>query len=258
MNDRPEGVRYRQANRTLSAMVEASTSKERGMIQVEVWSDIVCPWCYIGKRRLERALSAFPGDVTVEWRSFQLDPTTPTGDPRPVAESLAARKGFSPAQVRGMFAHVTRIAAEEGLAYDFDRARTANTLDAHRLLHFAKAHGKQSELKERLMQAYFTEGADVGDQAVLARLAGEVGLDEVAAKQALADGGYLNEVHEDIATARAYGINGVPFFVFNSRIGVSGAQPLEVFEQALRQSSLTVLGTPASADGACTDDSCAI
>ncbi|GAA2597324.1 protein disulfide isomerase FrnE [Dactylosporangium fulvum] len=226
------------------------------MIQVEVWSDIVCPWCYIGKRRLERALSDFTGEVTVEWRSFQLDPSTPVGDPRPVAESLAVRKGLSPTQVREMFAHVTRIAAEEGLAYDFDRVRTANTLDAHRLLHFAKAHGKQGELKERLMRSYFTEGGDVGDQAVLAGLAGEVGLDEVAAKQALAEGAYADAVQEDITTARAYGITGVPFFVFDRRLGVSGAQPLEVFQQALQQSSLTVLGSPDA--GSCDDDSCAI
>ncbi|GGM75648.1 DsbA family oxidoreductase [Dactylosporangium sucinum] len=229
------------------------------MIQVEVWSDIVCPWCYIGKRRLERALATLDGadgGVSVEWRSFLLDPSTPTGDPRTVAESLAARKGLSQAQVRGMFAHVTGIAAEEGLRYDFDRARTVNTLDAHRLLHFGKAGGKQGELKERLMRAYFTEGADVGDHAVLAGLAGEVGLDEVAAKQALTDGSYADGVAEDIATARAYGISGVPFFVFNGRLGVSGAQPVEIFQQALRQSSLTVLGSP-DAD-ACTEDSCAI
>lgn len=227
------------------------------MIQVEVWSDIVCPWCYIGKRRLETALSRFDGEVTVEWRSFQLDPSTPVGDPRTVGESLAARKGLSAAQVKGMFAHVTQIAADEGLAYDFDRARTANTFDAHRLLHFAKPHGLQAALQERLMHAYFTEGADIGDQAVLAGLAGAVGLDEVAAKQALAEGSHEADVHEDIATARAYGISGVPFFVFNQRIGVSGAQPAEVFDQALRQSSLTIVGSP-STDEACTDDSCAI
>ncbi len=227
------------------------------MIQVEVWSDIVCPWCYIGKRRLETALSRFDGEVTVEWRSFQLDLSTPVGDPRTVGESLAARKGLSAAQVKGMFAHVTEIAAAEGLAYDFDRARTANTFDAHRLLHFAKPHGLQEALQERLMHAYFTEGADIGDQAVLAGLAGAVGLDEVAAKQALADGSHEADVHSDIATARAYGISGVPFFVFNQRVGVSGAQPVEVFDQALRQSSLTILGSPAAGD-ACTDDSCAI
>ncbi|WP_433613863.1 DsbA family oxidoreductase [Dactylosporangium sp. CA-139114] len=234
------------------------------MIQIEVWSDIVCPWCYIGKRRLERALANHPGEVSVEWRSFQLDPSTPSGDPRTVGESLAARKGLSPSQVKGMFAHVTAIAAEEGLAYDFDRARTANTLDAHRLLHFAKANGRQGELKERLLRAYFTEGADVGDHTVLASLAAETGLDEVAAKQALTDGSYAEDVEADIAQAREYGISGVPFFVFNQRLGVSGAQPLEVFEQALAQSSLTVLRAPsgssssATASGECTDDSCAI
>jgi predicted DsbA family dithiol-disulfide isomerase len=166
-----------------------------------------------------------------------------------------------------MFAHVTGIAAQEGLEYDFDRARTANTLDAHRLLHFAKAHGRQGEVKERLMRAYFTEGADVGDHTVLASLAADTGLDEVAAKQALADGSYAEDVAADIAQAREYGISGVPFFVFNERIGVSGAQPREVFEQALRQSSLTMLHAPAGssaddasreASGECTDDSCAI
>ncbi|GAA2346367.1 DsbA family oxidoreductase [Dactylosporangium salmoneum] len=226
------------------------------MIQIDVWSDIVCPWCYIGKRRLERALEGFDGEVSVQWHSFQLDPSTPVGDPRPVGESLAARHGLSAAQVQGMFARVTGIAAEEGLSYDFSRARTANTLDAHRLLHFAKAHGRQGELKERLMHAYFTEGADVADHATLAELAAAAGLDEVAAKQALAEGSHAEDVEADIALARAYGISGVPFFVFNERLGVSGAQPLEVFQQALRQSSLTVLGSP-SAD-ACTDDSCAI
>jgi len=226
------------------------------MIQVEVWSDIVCPWCYIGKRRLERALSAFDGEVAVEYRSYQLDPSTPTGDSRPVAESLAARKGLSAAQVRGMFAHVTGIAAEEGLTYDFTRARTVNTLDAHRLLHFAKAHGRQAELKEQLMHGYFTEGADIGDHAVLAGLAAKAGLDEVAAEQSLADGSYATDVREDIDIARAYGISGVPFFVFNGRIGVSGAQPLEVFTQALSQSSLTMPAAPT--DGESTDDACAI
>ncbi|WP_432835536.1 DsbA family oxidoreductase [Dactylosporangium sp. CA-092794] len=232
------------------------------MIQIEVWSDIVCPWCYIGKRRLERALEGFDGEVSVEWRSFQLDPSTPIGDSRPVGESLAARKGLSAAQVQGMFAHVTGIAAQEGLRYDFGRARTANTLDAHRLLQFAKVNGHQPELKERLMKAYFTEGADVADHATLASLAGEAGLDEVAAKQALADGSYAAEVQADFAQARAYGINGVPFFVFDQRIGVSGAQPLEVFAQALQQSSLTMLRSPSSSSsasaGECTDDSCAI
>jgi len=228
-------------------------------LMIEVWSDIVCPWCYIGKRRLERALARFDGEVSVEWRSFQLDPSTPVGDPRPVAESLAARKGLSAAQVQGMFGHVTAIAAQEGLVYDFGRARTANTLDAHRLLHFAKAHGRQGEVKERLMHAYFTEGADVADHSVLAGLAAETGLDAVAAKEALAGGAYAQEVEEDIAQARAYGISGVPFFVFDQRLGVSGAQPLEVFEQALRQSSLTMLGaTGKQSDGECTDDSCAI
>ena len=232
------------------------------MLQIEVWSDIVCPWCYIGKRRLETALAELgpAAEVEVTWRSFILDPSTPAGDPRPIRESLAARKGLSDPQVREMFARVTQIAAGEGLHYDFDRARTAPTTDAHRILHFAKAHGRQAELKERLMHAYFTEGADVADHTALAGLAAEAGLDEVAAKQALADGSYAADVEADIAQARAYGISGVPFFVFDQRIGVSGAQPVEVFAQALRQSALTMITPPksAAAAGECDDDSCAI
>jgi predicted DsbA family dithiol-disulfide isomerase len=204
------------------------------VIEIEVWADIVCPWCYIGKRRLETALSQFDGPVSVEWRSFQLDPETPVGDPQQVIDWLGAKPGLSPARVREMFTHVTELAAAEGLAFDFDRARTANTLDAHRLLHFAKANGLQAELKERLLHAYFVEGADVGDRAVLAGLAGSAGLDEAAARQALADDAYAADVAQDIDQARVYGISGVPFFVLNKKVGLSGAQPVEVFLKALR------------------------
>jgi predicted DsbA family dithiol-disulfide isomerase len=209
------------------------------VIKIEVWADIVCPWCYIGKRRLEAALAAFDQPVSVEWRSFQLDPSTPVGDPQMVIDWLGAKPGFTPDRVREMFAHVTELAAAEGLALDFDRARTANTFDAHRVLHFAKAHGRQAELQERIMHAHFTEGADVADRAVLAGLAGSVGLDEAAARQALADGAYESDVEKDIAQARAYGISGVPFFVLNQQVGLSGAQPVEVFAKALRKVSST-------------------
>ncbi|NJC70051.1 DsbA family oxidoreductase [Planosporangium thailandense] len=227
---------------------------------VEIWSDVVCPWCYIGKRRFERALESFPGEVTTVWRSFQLDPEAPAHEDRPLVESFAARKGLSESQVRAMFAQVTEVAAGEGLAYDFDRVRAANTLDAHRLLHFARAFGAQGELKERLLRAYFTEGEQVGDLEVLARLAGEVGLDAAQARTALESGAYADGVHEDFRTAREFGITSVPFFVFDRRFAVSGAQPVEVFTRALEAAAAEASTVDATdADGrACDDDSCAV
>ncbi|MGC9671249.1 DsbA family oxidoreductase [Planosporangium sp. 12N6] len=243
------------------------------MITVEIWSDVVCPWCYIGKRRFEQALATFEGDVEVVWRSFQLDPEAPAREEGGFAESFAARKGFGVDQVRAMFANVTEVAAGEGLAYDFDRVRGTNTFDAHRLLHFAAAHGRQGELKERLLRAYFTEGEQLGDPEVLARLAAEVGLDAEQARRALDGGAHADDVRADIDTARAFGVTGVPFFVFDRRIGVSGAQSTEVFTRALEMArEQTADGSsgagaapgastadPHGAAGhACDDDHCAV
>jgi predicted DsbA family dithiol-disulfide isomerase len=229
------------------------------MITVEIWSDVVCPWCYIGKRRFEQAVADFEPAVEIVWRSFQLDPEAPERDERPLAESFAARKGLTESQISGMFSHVTEIAAGEGLTYDYDRMRTVNTFDAHRLLHFAAAHGKQGELKERLLRAYFTEGEHVGDPEVLARLAVEVGLDGPAARKALDDGAYADEVGLDIETARAFGISGVPFFVFDRKFAVSGAQPAEVFTRALEAArEASDLDTAPAGGQVCDDDSCAV
>jgi predicted DsbA family dithiol-disulfide isomerase len=229
------------------------------MITVEIWSDVVCPWCYIGKRRFEQALADFEPDVDIVWRSFQLDPDSPTDEERGLVESFAARKGLGESQVRAMFAQVTEIAAGEGLAYDFDRVRAANTYDAHRLLHFAAAHGRQGELKERLLRAYFTEGEQVGDPEVLTRLAAEVGLDATQARRALADGAYTDEVRADIETAQAFGITGVPFFVFDRKFAVSGAQPTEVFTRALNAAlEESAMDAPHAAGHVCDDDSCTV
>jgi predicted DsbA family dithiol-disulfide isomerase len=227
------------------------------MITVEIWSDVVCPWCYIGKRRFERALADFEQPVDIVWRSFQLDPEAPVREDGGFAESFAARKGLEVGHVRSMFTHVTEVAAGEGLAYDFDRVHGANTFDAHRLLHLAAAQGRQGELKERLLRAYFTEGEWIGDRAVLARLASEVGLDEAEARRALEDGAYADEVHADIQTARSFGISGVPFFVFDRTFGVSGAQPVEVFTRAL-EAAREASTVDASAGEACDDGSCAV
>jgi len=209
---------------------------DRPPLRVDVWSDIVCPWCYIGKRRFERALDAFPEDsVQVVWRSFELDPTAPTEPAGPLDEELARKYGTTLEQARGMMDHMTRTAADEGLTFDFDHARRGNTLDAHRLLHFAAREGIQSAMKERLLAAYMTEGRPVSDRDELAALAAEVGLDSAAVRAMLDTNAFVTDVRADQDEARRLGIRGVPFFVLDGRYGVSGAQPAEHLVEALRQ-----------------------
>jgi predicted DsbA family dithiol-disulfide isomerase len=205
-------------------------------VRIEVWSDVVCPWCYIGKRRLEKALAEFEhaDEVEVEWRSFQLDPTHPKGLRQPVYESLAAKTGGSTAQVKGMTDRVKAIGAEEGLAYDFDRAVVVNTVDAHRITHLAKTHGLGSAMHERLLRAYFIEAELVDDPETLVRLAVEVGVPADEASRVLAGDEYAGDVAADGREARALGANGVPFFVLDRAYGISGAQPVAAFQQALQ------------------------
>ncbi|MFY1692688.1 DsbA family oxidoreductase [Plantactinospora sp. WMMB782] len=204
-------------------------------MQLEVWSDIVCPWCYLGKRRLETALGQFAhaDEVEVVWRSFQLDPSYPKGEPRPVPEALRAKLGASPAQVAAMQGHVTALAAEEGLDYQLDKSIMANTFDAHRLTHLAREYGLGTELHERLMRANLVEAENVDDADTLVRLATEVGVPADAARRVLSGDEYAAAVEADIAQARAFGANGVPFFVLDRRYGISGAQPVEAFLRAL-------------------------
>ena len=204
-------------------------------VLIEVFSDVVCPWCYIGKRRLEQALAEFPhaGDVQVLFRSFQLDPSTPEDSELSLEEMLSAKFGTSRDDARAMNQRVSDIAAAVGLHYHLAAAHTANTFDAHRLLHFAGTQGRQAELKERLMRAYFTEGRRIGDPAVLTEMAAEVGLDHGAAAAVLAADDYADDVRADLALARRFGANGVPFFVFDRRYGISGAQETDVFRQVL-------------------------
>jgi predicted DsbA family dithiol-disulfide isomerase len=202
-------------------------------IKVDVWSDIACPWCYIGKRKFEAGAAAFDGEVEVTYHSFELAPDTPVDFDGSEIDFLVKHKGLSAAQVEPMLDRVAGIAKEVGLEYDFDALQHTNTIKAHQLLHFAKQHGKQLELTERLLSAYFVEGRHVGRDQDLADLAQEVGLDREAALLALAENTYLDDVHADIDQARAYGINGVPFFVVDGRYGVSGAQPAETFTQVL-------------------------
>ena len=206
-------------------------------MHVEIWSDIACPWCYVGKRRFEAALAAFAhrDEVQVTWRSFELDPAAPAERERSGAEHLAAKYGMSVEQATAMNAQMTETAAAEGLDFRFDRQRGGSTFDAHRLVHLAAAHGRQDAMKERLMRAYFGEGELMSDHATLTRLAGEVGLpaDEVAAL--LAGDRFAAEVRDDERTAAGFGISGVPFFVVDRTIGASGAQSPEVLGELLRQ-----------------------
>ena len=201
-------------------------------IKIDIWSDIACPWCYIGKRNLEGGIAALgdesPG-VEIEYHSFELAPDTPVDFEGSEVDFLARHKGLPADRVHQMLQHVTGVAANAGLDYDFDALQHTKTLKAHELLHFAKEQGLQLELSERLFRAYFTEGRHVGRIDELVDLAAD------AAREALESGRFAAAVQADIAQAGAYGINGVPFFVIDGKYGVSGAQPAEVFSQVLTQ-----------------------
>jgi predicted DsbA family dithiol-disulfide isomerase len=230
-------------------------------VQIEVWSDVVCPWCYIGKRRLETALARFPhrDQVEVVWRSFQLDPTIPEGTTHPTRPELARKYGRSEDEMRAMQARVEQIAAEEGLSYALAEGVSGNTHLAHELLHLAEERGLGGEMKERLLHAHFEQGRSVFDVDALAVLAGEVGLDEAEVRAALADRRYRAAVDEDIATARLLGATGVPFFVVDRKYGAAGAQPAELLLQVIERAWADAhpLVTLPAADG-CTDDSCTV
>jgi predicted DsbA family dithiol-disulfide isomerase len=233
-------------------------------MNIEIWSDVVCPWCYIGKRRFETALAGFEhrDAVEVTWRSFQLDPASPTttaGDP---LERLAAKYGISRSDAERAQARVTANAATEGLDFHLDRARSGNTFDAHRLLHHARSAGKQPELKERLMAGYFVEGEAIGEPEVLTRLATDVGLEEATVREVLETGAFAAEVREDEQEARRLGITGVPFFVIDRTYGISGAQPpalvLSALQQAWLDSHPVTMVTVGGDEASCVDDSCAV
>lgn len=206
-------------------------------MQVEIWSDVICPWCYIGKRRFEMALADFAQQesVHVTWRSFELDPNSPRQRPGTLEEMLAKKYNVSLQQAAGMNARVTSLAKEVGLEYQLSKARPGNTFDAHRLLHFATSKQLGDRATERVMQAYFSESLPVGDRAALAHLAPEFDISESDALAMLNSDAYSPEVRADEARATKFHITGVPFFVFNEKSGISGAQPVEVFADALQQ-----------------------
>jgi predicted DsbA family dithiol-disulfide isomerase len=201
-------------------------------VKIEVWSDIVCPWCYIGKRRLETALADFDHPVEIEWKSFQLDPEFPRGKAIPVYDALAQKFGGGVEQVREMTGRVSALAEVEGLKYDFEHGVMVNTFDSHRLAHHAKSQGLGPEMHERLMRAQLIEGETLNDVDTLVRLAEELGVE--GAGPVVTSDKYTAEVEADIREARQLGATGVPFFVLDRKYGISGAQPAEVFAQALR------------------------
>jgi len=208
-------------------------------LRVDIWSDIACPWCYVGKRRIEAALKQFEhrDDVNIVWRSFELDPSAPPiRDPSVSFVARLARKYRSTeAEAEATLKRMTDAAAEDGLSLRFDQIRPGNTFDAHRLLHLALERGRQDPLKERLLLAYFTEGELMGEQSTLVRMGTEAGLDEAEARGVLDGDAYGQQVRDDQAEARERGINGVPFYLVADRIGVSGAQSPESLCHVLRQ-----------------------
>lgn len=204
-------------------------------MQVEIWSDIVCPWCYLGKRRFERALDDFDrrDNVQVVYRSFELDPTAPRGQTRPTVELLAAKYGMSKLQAEQAQRQMEQRAASDGLTFVMDGLRSGNTRDAHRLVQLAKTTDGQADMVERLHRAYFTEQDSVFDSASLARLAVEAGQDRVAVDHVLSTDAFADAVTADEQLARSLGATGVPFFVLDRRYAVSGAQPAPALTQAL-------------------------
>ncbi len=204
-------------------------------IKVDIWSDIACPWCYIGKRKFEAGVAEFGGDVDIEYHSFELAPDTPEEVEGSALQRFVERKGVPMEQAREMIDRVIDVAAQVGLDYDYDSLKPTNTIRAHELLHYAKAHDRQLEMKERLLSAYFVEGRHVGRIEDLADLAADIGLDRDDVVRALTAREYLPAVDGDKAQALEFGIQGVPFFVIDGKYGVSGAQDASTFAAALQQ-----------------------
>jgi predicted DsbA family dithiol-disulfide isomerase len=206
-------------------------------MKVEVWSDVVCPWCYVGKRHLEEALARFRhGDqVSVEWRSFELNPASARRVGLSMSQILQRKYGMSEDQAEAANLRMTALAAGVGLEYHLDRVQAGNTFDAHRLIHLAATHGLGDAMKERLLAAYFSEGQPVGERSVLTKLAVDVGLDPTEVDSMLVGDDFATDVRDDESRAASMGVRGVPFFVIDEAIGVSGAQPADVLLEALEQ-----------------------
>jgi predicted DsbA family dithiol-disulfide isomerase len=238
-------------------------------MKIEVWSDFVCPFCYIGKRRLEQALAQFPhkDQVEIEYKSFELDPNAPKDSDKNIHELLASKYGMTVEQAKQQNDGIRQHAASVGLTYHFDTMKPTNTFDAHRLAKFAKTKGKEAEITEKLMYAYFTESKHIGDHETLADIAESAGLDRQETLKVLEDkNAYANDVRIDQAIAQQYGIRGVPYFVINQKYAISGAQPTETFINALNKiweeeasaPKFQDLSTDSAEDASCVDGSCAV
>lgn len=207
-------------------------------MKIEIWSDIVCPFCYIGKKRLEQALASFPhrDEVEIIWKSYQLHPQFPQDAAGiPAVEYIKNAKGLTKEETLAMMQQVQSIGKSLEIDFDFEKSLIVNTLNGHRLIHFAQEHGLGNILKERLLKVHFSEGVDVNDTNILVNLAAEVGMDKKEVQEMLHSDRFTYEVTQDIQEGVNLGLRGVPFFVFNQKFGIAGAQPLEMFEQTLRQ-----------------------
>ncbi|MEN4760383.1 DsbA family oxidoreductase [Chryseobacterium sp. C39-AII1] len=232
-------------------------------MKIEVWSDVMCPFCYIGKHNFEQALEKLPfkDKVEVEWKSFQLDPTLESGKAISTSQYFKEKKGFPESQAQQMMNHVSEVGKSAGLEFNFSKALITNTFSAHKILHLAKKYSKANEMEELLFKAHFTDGKDVSDVDVLSSLASELGINEEETKKVLSSDEFDYEVNQDILEARNHGISSVPFFVLNEKYAVSGAQPVNVFEDALRQ-TFKETESPfinlSDQGNSCDDDGCTI
>lgn len=227
-------------------------------MKVDVWSDVMCPWCSVGRAHLLKALDSFDGeDVEIRWRSFQLDPSAPELVEGDYVQKLADKYGRTRAQAQEMMDQMSARGAESGVSFDFSKIRPGNTFNAHRLLHFAAEHGLQDALKARLFSGYFEQGVAVGTAEALVGLAVDVGLDEAQVREVLESDAYAQDVRTDLQLARQIGVTGVPFFVFEESVAVSGAHPPENLLQAMKQAVARRPVTVEQADGVtCDADGC--
>ena len=239
----------------------ATFESSKAVLAIDIWSDIACPWCYVGKRRLEAALAQYPerASVEIKWHAFELNPAAPrVSNDGAYAERLAKKYGMSLRDAEARIGHLTDLAQKDGLAFDFDHIRPGNTFDAHRVVHLGAVRGREGAVKERLLQGYLCEGAAIGERDVLVRLGEEAGLDPEEVRATLASNDFADEVRADEAQARELGISGVPFFVLGGRYAVSGAQPVEVFSKALAQAHAELARQPVEfgEGAACGPDGC--
>lgn len=226
-----------QRNEENASQQQVATENQQEKMKVEIWSDVMCPFCYIGKRKFEKALEQFPyaDKIEIEWKSFQLNPDLETNPDITAHESLAAHKGISVEQAKAMSDQVVQMARTEGLTYNMDQAVVANSFNAHRFSHLAKEHGVQHEAEEALFRAYFTEGKNIDNNETLADIGVALGIDRDEVLKVLNSDDFDVEVRMDLHEARQIGVTGVPFFVFDRKYAVSGAQPSEVFLETLEK-----------------------